>query len=353
MKIKKKLGTSFVVASILTISSIEASAKEYDGTRIENIGERLEVAIEEDGRVAPNDHASSYDDLELDMILNRIGYNSDSISSMDRTRKEELVSLGGEVIETTQVEKVRNYVSPDGSEYEITPENRTEIREKQISDLKELGIENHELSTYNLVDDSSLSDSSIGMQSRSADGYGYKEVDDWYGQITVAKMGETSAEYEYLVQLEYNWLEMPTAKFGDDFGIFWGSGASPKGSTIYSYGSTYIDYRSGGGSRENEWISEDYGIDQSSTYGLVSKGVKPSRGANSTYYSGSWEGVMISNITVSKNKTDETFALSASYYHPWAPSDVNLSISSGALGLSSGIGAPSDHWTWIHNFTVQ
>ena len=118
---RKKIFFYFLSVIVLTIhifrngTVVQASDKETlsSGAVIEKVN----------GRVAPIKSPRAFEENDLNVILEEIGYPEKLINTWSINRKRKLASYGGDVVDSANSELVHEYISLDGKKYVITPEN--------------------------------------------------------------------------------------------------------------------------------------------------------------------------------------------------------------------------------------
>lgn len=305
----------------------------------ENLDTDLTVEILEDGRVAPVDDTSQLSEASLDSILIRIGYPVNSINNWDITRKRNLASSGGKVINGYISDAKHEYISSDGKGYLVTPSNENEIRKIQIEDLKKAGISDEQVEDYNLIEENTTN--AVSTTRADYNGFpGSYQDGNWTGTISIAKVGETSTQYVYKVSLDYYWSEQPFVYYGDNAGFAWAGVGIAKYSTVSTKHAVYFG---------NSWTLFPNEITELNNYGTS---VGMNHDAN-VY--GRQMGYIEEEITVSKSMAGEEKGISAAYSHPWhGGNDWSISVGIGGLSFSSGNSALNgDNWLWGYNFIVQ
>jgi len=268
---------------------------------------------------------------QLDLILQRIGYSSKSINMWDIERKNQLASYGGKVVDSELSDLVHEYTSTDGESYIINPKNKETVREIQINDLKKAGIEDEDITKYNLVEETETSNF---MSMSSTDG---KFQDEKFSAlITVSLVGESANDYKYVMMLDYFWDSQPVANRGDNAGLYWGYYGQPVAGTAMGIHS--VNYLNLG-----DWTNFNHSIDLTNNEGITS---------NIDYNSrvvGPQIGFLSEEVWVSKNYEGHNLALSGAYSHPWFSNDWSISVGIGSLSFSGKL-AEGDKWSWRYNF---
>ncbi|MGO1469436.1 MAG: hypothetical protein ACTHW2_05380 [Tissierella sp.] len=299
----------------------------------EKIDDNLSIEILNDGRVAPRKSSIEISEENLDTILKKIGYDENIINSWDIARKRNFVNKGGKVVDTELVSLEHNYISKDGKKHKVTSNNLSRIQKIQLSDLKSIGIEGEEAKKHNLLKEDKAR--------KSFETFGYKVVGDWFGQISVLYLGETSTQYKFGITVDYNWDKNPAARNTDSVGLFWGNIAQPLAGTHSGKHAALISGRG--------WVTNNHEIDVASTLGVRSQ-FKLNRST--------WGGVptkqmgfLEQSVNVNKSRAGQKLAISGKYVHPWIPSGIGISIGAGGLSIDGALDGMADDWSWQVNFT--
>ncbi|WKY43478.1 hypothetical protein Q5O14_12645 [Eubacteriaceae bacterium ES2] len=331
--------TMALIFPMILNSSVLAAEMDEDK---ETLSADLTVEIQKDGSVAPVENTSQLSEANLNLILERIGYPVDSIQNWDIARKRRLASYGGVVVNGYITDSKHDYVSSDGSSYEVTEYNENEIRNIQIEDLRKAGVTQSQIDEYNLIEVDTAEES---VETRSVLGGHYTSFpgeykdDKWSAQVSVARIGETSTQIKYVVTMDYFWEEAPTVHYGDVAGLTWASYGSPIANTASSQHAINLPV-------SNLWSVYNNTIDTSNNLGITAD----------LYYSPAIQlnkemGYLEEQIFVSKGLIGQQQAISAAYGHPWFSNNWSLSIGVGGLSFSNSI-TNGDQWSWRYNFTV-
>lgn len=337
---KKSIVLLMIVVLIFPLFSTSTSLATESKVVKEKLAKDLTIEILADGRVAPIENTTQLSESNLNLILKRIGYPLNSIKNWDINRKRKLASYGGKVIEGQISDFKSEYVSSDGKSYLINPSNKDEIRKIQVEDLKKAGVSDDEIEIYNITEpDNNISLSSdynlAASTSVYKDSFGYIQDGIWSAQLVVAKVGETSTQYKYVMMMEYYWDEQPAANWGDEAGLCWSPYGSPVANT--SSGSHAVNYL-------GEWLTFAPQLDVSSNDGIIADIGYP------THIYGPQMGFLQEEVWVSKNHTGEQLALSGAYSHPWVADGSSLDLTGGALTFSIPLEL-GNKWSWRYNFT--
>lgn len=276
--------------------------------------------------MAPITNTATLEVNDLDKILVQIGYPKDLIKTWDINQKRHLVSYGGKVVKSSTSELSHEYISLDGEHHIITPESQNRIREIQINDLKELGVEDQEIEKFNIIEENNVKPMA------------FIEDGKWSARLLTVKIDKTSHDYKYLIMMEYFWESQPIINFGDVLGIHWGHYGQPVADSARGIHS--INYADTG-----EWINFNHDLDQSSIYGITSEFDTNPHGE----IFGSQLGILEEQVYINKEYSGNNLTLSAEYGHPWLPNNWSLSADIGGLSFSGDLSI-GDRWTWRHNF---
>lgn len=335
----KKIVFSLFLSIICLILISEKTFAAENPTNLKTLSENLTIEIYSDGRVAPIKDANKLTEEELNKVLVEIGYSENYINNINLATKQKLVSYGGKVVEGKIADMTHEYVSNDKS-YEITPYNRDKIRDIQIADLKEANMDSNLIEAYVLPESpegefSIMSSDCLGSTGGCSEG-------KWSADIQTIKIGETSTQVEYLVQLSYHWSSWPVAglAYGENAAMHWGSYGQPVDGTAYGEGANRI--------RTGVYEYMSLPLDLGSNYGLKTEFTVQ----NPYNVYDRHDGSIMEVIRISKDHKGDILTISGAYSHPWTANNWDISVGYGALSFSGSFGT-GDKWTWRYNFTVQ
>ncbi|MEK4299927.1 hypothetical protein MKY30_11100 [Oceanobacillus sp. FSL W8-0428] len=300
---KSLLSIVVFVSSIIFLffthtDSSSVDAKEKDSN------DSLNIESLEDGRVAPAENAKNLNEEELNQILIEIGHSMEDINHYPIDLKQEFVELGGMKVE------------PDSEEVD------------------------HKL----IIDDEESEEVGTLASCKPSDTNGNCSDGDWNGSVNLFKIGETSSQYQYIVQYRVHWEQTPFFTFKDKIGVHWGAFGQPVSGTAYGEGSA-ID-------PVGDTIYFSMPMDLSSNYGFTGEYRFPC--PDQTCRVQGRFGSMHEQINISKNqyKPGEQLTISAHHIHPHLPNNLSLSVALGGVSVS-GLPSQYDEWTWRANFTLN
>ncbi|PWW17078.1 hypothetical protein DFO73_1328 [Cytobacillus oceanisediminis] len=128
---KKKI-SFFMVVLLLALSSIFISHP----LAANNSSTDVNIEYEKDGRVKGFKNAENMSDKALNEVLEKIGLTEESIETLSKREKVDIVKRGGKAIDLQVKSAKTYYVSLDGSRTEYTEQNEEIIKEKKLADLK-------------------------------------------------------------------------------------------------------------------------------------------------------------------------------------------------------------------------
>lgn len=334
----KKVTLLLMIISLIFspfLSSVSANEADKNlSTATKEVVPGLTIEIYNDGRVAPVENAHLMNEQQLDLILKEIGYSEKLIKLWDMERKQRLATYGGEVVDTELTELKHEYISNNGNVYEVTPSNSEKIRDLQLQDLKELGVNSSEVENYNVIDETK---NSINL-SATYPVPGAIQDGSFFAMLSVAYVGETSTQYEYVMIMDYYWNEIPKRSFGDSAGLHWAPYGMPVANTATGMHAFYHDTMG--------WVATDHqDIDVSSNHGVTSDFmyIIPD---NSQQHSGFLE----QTVMISKDRAGEQLTVSGAYAHPWFPNNWTISVGAGGLSIDGVLDELGNYWSWRYNF---
>ncbi|KYG30046.1 hypothetical protein [Alkalihalobacillus trypoxylicola] len=328
MKLGKFLLTTIVITLTFVCTDLIAFAEEETTVKeLEKVGVNIEVF--QDGRVKPIDENAMYTEVELDEILKEIGYPDNYISTLPKESKRTLISKGGKIVDT-DVELTHNYISKDGNQYEVTDNNKSEIKAIQKEDLKSKGIKEDELHQYNLANDD------ISLFNCSHPFEGMCVHDDWSGLLMTLYKGETSTSYIYEMILDATWQKGTTnVNFGDAMALHWGEYGQPvPNSQEFIFFAAYNDLTQ---TRESFTPRVNNGNGIGHTFFLLPTNTQNVRAQG---------GVLSQDIYIAKSYNHE-LTVTAEYVHPWLPANLSVGVNVGGIDISWNVSEFfGDTWSW-------
>ncbi|MCM3226535.1 hypothetical protein [Terribacillus saccharophilus] len=329
MKLKVSIFFSLFCLTFFVANTVFAAE---DETTTKTLGNDVTVEVYEDGRVKPIEDVKNLSEESVDLILKEIGYKSSYIAAETFKKKEELVKLGGKIVEA-EVEMKKEYVSSDGRTYEINPTTKEQVREKQINDLKDLGVREKDIENYDIEEKNQMT-----LMNCSTIFEGMCGQDNWTGTVMVLKHGETSSSYIYRFIVEYSWQGTTRVNFKDSIAVQWGGYGQPVANSQKFIQSTM---RNNNESRTDLSSS----VDVSNT-----NGVKTSFFLEPTNSTADWQtGGLSQDVYIDKSNRNKDLTASAMYTHPFVPGAGSISIGYAGLSVSWGSNI-GNVWSWQLNF---
>lgn len=329
VEMNKKLISLFLVVVVFFSAGFASEVGANSSYSKNQQVEHVTISYYQDGSVIPIDKVEQLNEAQLEKILIAIGYSDQLIKDTNLKRKRELASYGGQVVDVSHFDLTREYVSSDGTILKVTAENLEEVRQKQLQDVLKLNRGPLNTKNFNLID---IASQNCGEDGSCTDG-------TFYAYNTITKVGTTSTQREYLVQMNFIFDGIMNFALTDSAGMHWGN-HSPVATTA----STGLEHRM---NYNNSWRASDLPkLDLSSNFGIGARfDVR-----NGTQINGN-RGYFSENIKISSTHVGEELTISNGYQHPWIPNNWSITISYGGVGLSGGIGT-GDRWTWRANFKV-
>lgn len=330
---KKVLATIFSTFILSTAFSENVLATEVESST-ETLGSNLTVEVLNDDRLAPIENTDELESKELDLILERIGYSADQVDNWDINRKRRFASYGGKVVDGKNEPVKEEYLSADGTVYDLDTHDHKTIRNVQLEDLKEKGVKAENFDDYDLIEEDSVSDFNLFRSAHP----GHIEDGIFSGSITVTEIGETRTQYRYIMSLDYTWSKQPKLNLGDSAGLGWGSYGQPVANT--ARGVHAVNYL-------GHWTTFDHDINVSNNYGVTSD----IRYSDKIF--GNQMGYLEEEVWVDKRYSGRQLALSGVYIHPWLPNGWTISVGAGGLSVDTVLDQIGNKWTLRYNFTPR
>lgn len=276
----------------------------------------LTIELHDDGRVAPLANSETLSEKQLDMVLEIMKVDGETISNLPLDLKKRIVSKGG-IMVPVHTEQKKYYNSLNGEKHLITDKNTHEIKSIQKKDVDNLAKNTTYSTDYGEVEDGTFYGTSLlyylGTSPNGAEyEYEYYDVFTYEGHVSNA----------YKDTIAHAW-QTHTTSIGRE-GEFWTCINSPYGSNC-SDGTVTMG-------------------NSGSTTGAFMK--FSLNGVNAINQRG---GYFSDTVRIPKTQKNTTGKWVVKYAHPWSIFTPSVTIGVAGISYSSFIG---DEWYWENTFII-